>query len=282
MGAAQGLYRWLTDWLQQERQTGPIRLSDFERVRQMLEPGDVILIDGQSRLDDTLKSITLSRWSRAALYLGRLHDIADPAMRATLAAYLPCSPDTQLVVQARLDRGLVLEPLSVLEPDHLRICRPRGLPAGEQREVTRYAVSRLGIGSERAWWSLLALLMPWSWLPRRWRTGLFARTASGLLRLLSGTTLGEAYSFVQFPVLPLVKRADQDQPRLYRRQPRVFFAADFDHSPYFDVIKYPFIDQVTHEKLRLQPWQGQEDGDLEQRDSSRAEVVSLADIPRRK
>lgn len=273
MSAAQSLYHWLTDWLQQERRSGPIRLSDFEQVRQMLLPGDVLLIDGHSRLDSTLKSVTTSRWSRAALYLGRLHDIGDPALRATLAAYLPCSPDTQLVVHTRLDRGLVLEPLSTLEPDHLRVCRPRGLQDSERRELTRYVVSRLGIGSERAWWTLLALSMPWSWLPRHWRPSLFARFASGLLRLLSGTTLGEAYSFVQFPVLPLVKRVDQGPTSLYRRQPRVFFAADFDHSPYFDVIKYPFIDQVSHEKVRLQPWQGRPDGDREV--PAGADVISL-------
>lgn len=280
MGAKQTLYHWLTDWLQQDRRSAPIRLSDFERVRQTLQPGDVLLIDGQSRLDDKLKSITLSRWSRTALYLGRLHDIADPSLRATLGAYLPCSPDTQLIVQARLDRGLVLEPLSALEPDHLRICRPRGLPQKERREVARYAISKLGLGSERAWWSLFALLMPWGWLPRSWRTSLFARTASGLLQLLTGTTLGEAYSFVQYPVLPLVKRAQQDSPALYRRQPRVFFAADFDHSPYFDVIKYPFIDRVSGEKLRLQPWQGREDGELHHAEP--AEVLSLTNQPKRR
>lgn len=257
MSTGNALYGWLTDWMQQDRPAGPVRLCDFERIRQELLPGDVLLVDGHSRVDETFKGISSSRWSRAALYLGRLHDIGDPALRATLSDYLPCSPDTQLIVHARLDRGLVLEPLSALEPDHLRICRPRGLGERESRELVRYAVSRLGLGTEPAWWTLVALMMPWGWLPRRWRAPLFGRLAGGLLRLLSGTTIGEAFSFVQFPVLPLVKREEDAQTRLYRRHPRVFFAVDFDHSPYFDVIKYPFIDQLSDERVRLHPWQGQ-------------------------
>ena len=256
MSERNAFYHWLTDWLQQEPAAALLRLSDFEQVRHALLPGDVLLVDGQSRVDRTFKTIAGSRWSRACLYLGRLHDIKDPGLRAQLSEYLACTPDTQLIIETRLDRGLVLQPLSTLEPEHVRICRPRALSTDDAAEVVRYACSRLGVGQHTSWWTLLALMLPWGFLPRRWRPRAFARVANGLFRLLSGTAIGEAFSFIQYPILPLVKRVDADRTRLYRRHPRVFLAVDFDHSPYFDIIKYPFVDQLTDERVRLQPWQG--------------------------
>ncbi|MDF1821781.1 MAG: hypothetical protein P1U64_09420 [Alcanivoracaceae bacterium] len=256
MSNRNALYHWLTDWLQQEPAAALLRLSDFEQVRQTLLPGDVLLVDGQSRVDRTFKTIAGSRWSRACLYLGRLHDIKDPGLRAQLAEYLTCTPDTQLIIETRLDRGLVLQPLSTLEPEHVRICRPGALSPQDAAEVVRYACSRLGVGQDTSWWTLLALLLPWGLLPRRWRPPAFARVANGLFRLLSGTPIGEAFSFIQYPILPLVKRVEGDRTRLFRRHPRVFLAVDFDHSPYFDIIKYPFVDLLTDERVRLQPWQG--------------------------
>jgi hypothetical protein len=251
------LYQWLSDWLQQQRQPAGMRLSDFERVRQELHPCDVLLVDGSSRLDQRIKRLSNSRWSRALLYLGRLHDIDDPALRAILVEYQPCEADTQLVMEASLDRGLILQPLTNLEPGHMRICRPRGLSHHDAQEVIRFAVSRLGLSSGPGWMDILRLFVPWQLIPRRWRLALFARMAGRLLRTLTGTSVGDAFAFIQYPVLPLVKHQEDGATRLYRRHPQAFFAADFDHSPYFDVIKYAFVDQTTeHRGERLLPWKG--------------------------
>lgn len=250
-------YQWISDWLQQERPLPRVRLSDFEQIRQELKPCDVLLVDGSSRLDERIKGLSTSRWSRALLYLGRLHDIDDPALRAVLTEYHPCQADTQLVLEARLDRGIVLQPLTSLELGHVRICRPRGLSHHDAQEVIRFAISRLGLSRGPGWLDLLRLLTPWGLLPRRWRLALFARTAGKLLRTLTGTAVGDAFGFIQYPVLPLVKRQEDSGTRLYRRHPRIVFAADFDHSPYFDIVKYPFVDHYSErERLTLLPWKG--------------------------
>lgn len=250
------LYQWCCNWLQHEHPGSVIRLSDFDRLSRTLQPGDVLLIDGRSRLDEALKTVTSSRWSRACLYLGQLHDVADPALRRQLSEYLPCSVDTRLILEARLDSGIRLQTLSVLEHEHLRICRPRGLQQEESGAALRHVISRLGLGAQRSWFAILALLLPWGWLPRRWRCSLFATMAGSLLRQLVGTPIGEAFEFVQFPVLPLVKQQRDGKARLFSRQPGIYFAADFDHSPYLDVIKYPFVDQLDNARIRLQPWNG--------------------------
>jgi hypothetical protein len=254
------LYRALIHWLQRDRPGSVIRLSDFDRLSQQLRPGDVLLIDGRSPLDETLKTVASSRWSRVALYLGRMHQIADPALRRQLSEYLPCHPDTGLILQARLDSGVTLQPLTALAQEHLRICRPRGLREAAVETVLRHAISHLGVGAPRSWFAVITLLLPWGLLPRRWRCSVFAALAGSLLRQLVGTPVGDAFAFVQFPVLPLVKARQGDGSRLYSRQPGIYFAADFDHSPYMDVVKYPFVDQLDNSRVRLQPWHGDAEG----------------------
>jgi hypothetical protein len=252
-------YQWCCDFLQHDRPGSIIRLSDFDRLSRTLQPGDVLLIDGRSRLDEALKNVTSSRWSRALLYLGQPHDIADPALRRQLSEYLPCGPDTRLILNARLDSGITLQSLSLLEHEHLRICRPRSLSNEGRQALIRHAISRLGVGTQRSWFAVVALLLPWSWLPRRWRCSVFATLAGSLLRQVTGTPVGEAFGFVQFPVMPLVKQERDGVNHLYSRQPSIYFASDFDHSPYLDIIKYPFIDQLDNRRIRLQPWSGQGD-----------------------
>lgn len=246
----------LRRWLQQERPRPTLHLSDTDRLRQLLQPCDVLLVDGCTRLDARLRTISGSRWTRVGLYIGRLHDLRDPALRATVTEYLPCEPDTQLVLLSTPDRGLTLVPLASLAAEHMRLCRPRGLGGDDPQTVIRYGLSRLGTHRPMNWSDALALLLPWGLLPRHWRSGVFARLIGRTLRSLTGSIIGDAFSFIQFPVLPLVKRTEHDMARLYRRHPRMFFAADFDHSPYFDIIKYPFVDHNDDRRIRLLPWKG--------------------------
>ena len=44
--------------------------------------------------------------------------------------------------------------------------------------------------------------------------------------------------------------------QLFMRNPKLCTPSDFDYSPYFDIIKYPFLDFHHHADQRLLPWQG--------------------------
>ena len=54
--------------------------------------------------------------------------------------------------------------------------------------------------------------------------------------------IAEAFATVQFPILPLVQRDEGDHMQLFRRNPKLCTPSDFDYSPYFEIIKYPFLD----------------------------------------
>ena len=249
-------YQWICRRLQRDEPFSGQPSADLDSLRTVLKPCDVLLVAGHSNVDRTFKVIGDSRFARAVLYVGRLHDVADPALRALLGDYTPCEPDTQLVIDARLERGLIVEPLSALEGRQIRVCRAQGLSDNEAQDVLRYAISRIGAGGSQSWAALALLtLMPWRWLPLRWRINLFRRWAGELARALTGTVVADAFSFVQFPVLPLVKE-DGSGSRLLRLQPRAITAADFDHSPYFDVIKAPYLLDKVPTGFGALPWKG--------------------------
>ncbi|MFP1684310.1 hypothetical protein ACLD0W_17520 [Alloalcanivorax sp. C16-1] len=250
-------YQWLCERLQRQPEHGEWPLGDLESQRAQLRPCDVLLVDGESPLDRRLKVLTGSRFSRALLYIGRPHEVADPALRALLADYLPCGPDTQLVLDASLERGLWVRDLSNLHGLHLRVCRAQNLAPEECQDALRFAISRLGTGTQHGWSTLLLLwLVPWRTLAARLRRRLLNRWANDLLRAITGTTAGEAFAFIQFPVHPLVKQPEDAAARLLRLQPRLFHAADFDHSPYFDVIKAPYLLQAVPSGFGAVPWKG--------------------------
>ena len=77
--------------------------------------------------------------------------------------------------------------------------------------------------------------------------------------------IAEAFSFIHFPILPLVKHDGESGVQLFQRNPKLCTPRDFDYSPYFQIIKYPFLDYSHHSDYRLLPWHGR--GVLEGREA---------------
>jgi len=245
------------NWLKHKRPLPHTPLSDFERIRHEIKACDLLLVEGRSRVSDVIKMITQSNWSHAMLYIGRLHDIEDPVLRERLASYYHGNADKQLIIESELGLGTVVRPLTAYEGEHLRICRPRGLGFGDSQKVIAYAIRRLGTTYDvRQIFDLARFLFPWAIMPRRWRSTLFATKPGKSTQTVCSTMIAEAFSSIQFPILPLGKRVENEQVQLFMRNPRLCTPSDFDYSPYFDIIKYPFLDFHHHADQRLLPWQG--------------------------
>lgn len=244
-------------WLNHESKPSTLPLCDFERFRHELKPCDVILVEGRSRVSSVIRLITASPWTHAALYIGRIHDIEDPALRETLQQYCDLPPNEQLIIESVLGKGTIVNTLSFYANDHIRICRPTGLTYKDAQQVVRYAMSRLGAEYDvRQIFDLARFLFPWILLPRRWRSSLFRSSAGDSTRTVCSTMIAEAFGFIQFPILPLVKKISEGSIQLFRRNPKICVPSDFDYSPHFEIIKYPFIDLGLHKDHRLLPWKG--------------------------
>jgi len=242
-------------WLSWRRAPRDFPLSDFLRIRDELKLCDVILVDGRSRASDVIKLVTQSTWSHAALYIGRIAEIDQPELRQLIAEQVGLDCDDQLVIESELGLGTVVRPISVYCDEHLRVCRPKGLNRNDARLVLRYALGRVGTPYDvRQILDLARFLFPWAILPRRWRSTLFHRHLGLPTRTVCSTMIAEAFDAVRFPILPLVKRIEGTTVQLFRRNPQLCTPSDFDYSPYFEIIKYPFLDLTTHSSFCLVPW----------------------------
>lgn len=265
------MIKWIgsavVNWLKHKRPLPRTPLSDFERIRYEIKPCDVILVEGRSRVSEVIKLITQSNWSHSFLYIGRLHDIEDPLLRERLGKFYHGNADRQLLIESELGLGTIVRVLTAYEGEHLRICRPRGLGYSDSQKVVAYAISRLGTTYDvRQIFDLARFLFPWWILPRRWRSSLFSRHPGENTQTVCSTMIAEAFGRIQFPILPLVKREEGDTVQLYMRNPRLCTPSDFDYSPYFDIIKYPFLDFQHHSDQRLLPWQGSASLSAEERE----------------
>lgn len=260
IGVKNWIFNYISDQLTKERRNLEVPLSNFDRIRHEIKPCDVILIEGRSRVSDVIKVITQSRWSHAALYVGRLHEVDNPHSRKRISDFYDGQPNVQLIVESELGLGTLVRPLSVYDRDHIRICRPRELTFQDAQSVINYAVRQLGKDyNVRQIFDLFRFLLPWTIMPRRWRSSLFQSHAGAATQTVCSTLIAEAFASIQYPILPLVKKTSSEGLQLFRRNPRLCTPSDFDYSPYFDIIKYPFADfSRSNSRYRLMPWKGNE------------------------
>lgn len=246
----------LDGWLSHEPPPdGPLSY-DFNRLKYEIKPGDVLLIEGRSRVSKVIRTITQSTWTHAALYIGRLVDFEDDYIKKLIRSHAEVKDTTRLVIEDLIDRGTVVTPLSFYRHHHIRICRPIGITPSDTHLVLNYAIRALGQPyNVRHLLDLARFLLPWTVLPRRWGSSLF-RTSTGKPESgICSSLIAEAFSSVQFPILPFIKSDDQENMELIQRNPHLFTPKDFDYSPYFEIIKYPLFnpDEPLPYYRRL-PW----------------------------
>lgn len=249
------LWQRITDWLTREETAQGLRLCDYARLCDGLRPGDVLLVEGRSRVSLVIKLITQSPWTHAALYIGRPRDIRDRDLRALVASNVHADRDEPLIVEALLGQGTRIAPLAKYRGENVRVCRPAGLSRADARHVIGYAVRRLGSDYDvRQLLDLARFFFPWTILPRCWRSSLFEHNAGGPTRTVCSCLIAEAFDAVEFPIMPFIERGADGTARLFRRNPRLFTPKDFDDSPYFLILKFPLLGLARVGAYRQLPW----------------------------
>jgi len=245
----------IENWLNFEAAPSTFPICDFEKLSHGIRQGDVVLVEGRSRVSDVIRLITQSRWSHSAIYIGRLHDIKDLAFRDKLIRHYDAPPETQLLIEGILGKGMIVTPLTDYIKDNLRICRASSLSAKDAQNVVNFCIDKLGVAyNVRQLFDLARFLFPWRILPRRWRSTLFTRRPTETTKTVCSAMIAEAFNDVQYPILPLFRRNGPKEVELIPRNTRLFTPADFDYSPYFDIKKYPFMGSTNASPYRDLPW----------------------------
>lgn len=252
---ANSIWDRVVEWLTVEKDNRDMPPSDFDRLRYEIRPGDVILVEGRSRISEIIKTITLSNWTHSAVYIGRLHNIDDPVLRDYILRFYQGQPDDQLIIESLLGRGTIVDTISKYREAHLRICRPTNLTRNDAQKVIAYAIHQLGTYyNVRQVFDLARFFYPYSILPKRWRSSLFEHHAGAPTHTVCSSMLAEAFASVHFPILPILLRDEDGNLKMYKRNTKLITPKDFDYSPYFDVIKYPILDFDELAIYRKMPW----------------------------
>lgn len=213
----------------------PFDAIDPAALQACLRPGDVLLIEGTSRVSLAIKYLTQSTWSHAALYVGD-----------ALLGIRPGSPAGALI-EADLQRGVIAVPLAKYATFNTRICRPVGMNEADRRAVVEFMIASLGKHYDlRNVIDLMRYLLPQPPVPVRWRRRMLALGSGDPTRAICSTLIAQAFQSVRYPVLPLVSSVFVEGVAKgetligelqHIRHYSLYTPRDFDVSPYFQIVK---------------------------------------------
>ena len=243
----------LLDWIgrrisakvltEDDRNGLPVHTSE-ERLRRVLRPGDVLLVDGRDKVSAAIRYLTQSSWSHVALYVG---DIAGTADR---------NGKNHSLVEVNLGEGCVSSPLSKYQYYPTRICRPHSLTEADRRIVIQFMIDHIGIKYDvRNVIDLARYLIPHPPVPVRWRRKMLALGSGEPTRAICSTLIAQAFGRIRYPILPDVKKV-QDGSALangytaeeifHIRHHSLYTPRDFDVSPFFEIVKPTLVEGFNY------------------------------------
>jgi hypothetical protein len=206
----------------------PFTPSDPEYLRSVIEPGDVLLVEGNNRISGIIKYLTQSTWSHAALYVGPIDGAQED------------DGEPHVLIEAYVGDGVISAPLSKYFTYHTRVCRPVGLSYEDRTAVCRYAINRIGFGYDtKNILDLMRFLFPLP-VPQRWRRRMIAIGSGDPTKMICSALIAQAFDTVRYPILPRITRAGSRAARreiLHIRDSSLYMPRDFDISPYFEIVK---------------------------------------------
>ncbi len=206
-----------------------------DRLRAVLRPGDVLLVEGDLRISSAIKYFTHSSWSHAAFFTGG-------------------APGAELI-EANLEQGVTTAPLAKYDRLNTRICRPLGLRDAELQAVLAHMRQAVGRSYDlRNVFDLARYFLPRLPFPHHVRRRLLALGSGDPTRAICSTLIAEAFQSVGYPILPDVSR-DPDHPGareiLHIRHHSLYAPRDFDLSPYFAIVKPALTDSFDFHRIRI-------------------------------
>lgn len=262
------------NWLTNESNDHRLSPNDFDVINEKIQPGDVLLVEGRTRVGGMIKTLTRCSFSHSAICIGRQDEIEDLGIRAMIHEHYDGPNDVPLLVEAELGRGTVITPVDFYRTRNCRIARPIGLSESDAKKIVAFMVSHLGDEYDvKQLLDLARFLIPWSFIPRKWQSSLFEHNAGQATKNVCSSLIAEAFGRVGFPILPLVERAENGQLHFYRRNPKLFTPRDFDYSPFFKILKYPLLRETPEGYYRVLSWQ-----QADEQDSLRLNYMNADDI----
>jgi hypothetical protein len=198
-------------------------------VAAVLQAGDILLVEGNTRISTAIKYLTQSSWSHACLYVGGGAEASEVAN----------------LLEADLNHGVRLVSVERYANFNLRICRPVDLSSEDTERLISFAKSKLGHRYDlKNVFDLIRYLIQKPAVPNRYRRAMIGLGSGEPTRAICSTLIAESFQFIDYPILPGGGTASEtahgiagEQPQFKKRHFTLFTPRDFDLSPYFAVVK---------------------------------------------
>jgi hypothetical protein len=264
------LLEFLTQPLPRYEQRG---WNDPAALRRQIRKADVLLVAGDNRISAIIRYLTQSSWSHAALYVGD-ELLRRGGARAEELRRAFGEEAGQLLIEA-LPEGVVASPLSKYVDFNIRLVRPHRLRREDQTRILDEAIAALGWRYDlRNVLDLARYLLPVTLVPERFRRTALHFGSGAPTEVICSSLLGQLFQRVRFPILPpaelpgafdaaaqpshgrLLRRVFGHQSRSYTglfrmRHPTLLTPADFDLSPYFEIVKFNVIADGSFDYRRI-------------------------------
>ena len=225
----------------------PFCTYDVPVLESCLQPGDILLVEGDTRISTAIKYLTQSTWSHAAFYAGSATNKFTPSGE-------PCP-----LIEAEIADGVIASPLSKYREFNTRICRPIGLSKTDLDKIVASMVSSIGLGYDlRNVFDLARYLLPIPPVPQRLRRRMLAFGSGDPSRAICSTLIAEKFQAIPYPILPrieketvLTKYRYSVREILHISHHSLFTPRDFDVSPYFQIIKPTVARGFDYRKLQF-------------------------------
>jgi hypothetical protein len=178
------------------------------------------------------------------------------------------------MVEALVEQGVVLSPLSKYRDFNIRVCRPYNLTAADLAEVLDEALRSVGATYDlKNIVDLARYFLPVSLIPRRFRRQALQFGSGEPTRVICSSLIASCFARVKFPIMPrFVEFPDESTPprrgaRIWpiraRRggrpygvmravSPTLITPRDFDISPYFEIIKFNVLEGMRFDYHQIQ------------------------------
>jgi hypothetical protein len=134
-------------------------INNMDNLYREIRPGDVLLVEGRSKLSRIIQIMTKSAWSHAAIYVGdRLKDACSEGVKGEFHG--PRETDRRhMLIEADAGNGVIAVPLHKYRDYNIRICRPFGISPEDTNAVIANAADNLGKHYDHENLADLALLL---------------------------------------------------------------------------------------------------------------------------
>ena len=225
-------------------------INDMDRLYEVIQEGDVVLVEGRSDMSRIIKFFSSSHWSHVAMYVGdRLVRDAHPD-HAQYRAQFP-HQGRHLLVEAFSGDGVIVAPLEKYRDFNIRICRPYGIDPEDLDAVMREVIGNIGRHYDDRNIMEIAKMVTFTALnPRSRRSHRACIGGCNDFEVICSGMISKAFQSVGYPIVPALKplpagkrewAANPYGAKLLMRHYSQILPRDFDLSPNFEVIKFNLV-----------------------------------------